>query len=667
MKKLKDIKLRVKLVWGGLLLVLIPMVLVGGISTHMSSQALVKAGKHDAMQISRDLAVMTDILFKEQIRFTREMSKTSLVEGAVNMVGVMGLDMAMGSVLALDEQLARLHKENEADYDAFVVADAQGNIISDSMDGRLRDEKVSIVDRDYFLSCKEGQMLIGMPVASRATKEMIVPIGVPVLDRKKQFGGVFAAILKFGILSEHILSTRVGETGYVSLLDRNGLFLAHPDPDLPFKQNLKDLEGLEAVAPQILTRENGVVEYVFDGEGRVSGHASLKGADWVITLTQDRSEFMAHVRQMTTYNLIMGVGVLAGAALCLILAARGIVRPVNHAVKGLLDISQGDGDLTQRLTVSGKDEIGILASAFNRFMDTLQAMMGDVNQGVQTLGASAGELSKVSEQMASGLDTTTEKVETVTSAAREMTENMNSVSAAMEESSTNMNTVSVAADQMNTTISEIAANAEKGRNISQAAVSKVGESKEKMDSLGQAALAIGKVVETISDISNQVNLLSLNATIEAARAGEAGKGFAVVANEIKDLAGQTSEASLDIKEKIDNIQESAEGTLSGINEISQVIQEVNDIVSTIATAVEEQSAATREIADNIGQASAGVEEVNHNVSQSSTVAQGITGDISEVNASGTQMADLSTQVNQSADDLSQLSGKLGDMVNRFKI
>jgi methyl-accepting chemotaxis protein len=220
---------------------------------------------------------------------------------------------------------------------------------------------------------------------------------------------------------------------------------------------------------------------------------------------------------------------------------------------------------------------------------------------------------------------------------------------------------------MSSTINEIARNAEKAREISINAVKKVNESTGKMNELGAAAQAIGQVVETITDISEQVNLLSLNATIEAARAGEAGKGFAVVANEIKDLAKQTSEASMDIKAKIDNIQESSSGTLAGMKAVSAVITEVNDIVSTIATAVEEQSSATREISENISQASQGIEEVNQNVSQSSIVANEITKEISDVNQSSSEMADRSGQVSLSAEDLSKLAATLDEMVGRFKV
>jgi methyl-accepting chemotaxis protein len=170
----------------------------------------------------------------------------------------------------------------------------------------------------------------------------------------------------------------------------------------------------------------------------------------------------------------------------------------------------------------------------------------------------------------------------------------------------------------------------------------------------------------ITEISEQVNLLALNATIEAARAGEAGKGFAVVANEIKELAKQTSTATLEIKEKIANIQGSTDGAVKGINDITDVINRVNDIVGTIATSVEEQSAATREIATNIAQASQGIQEVNENVNQSSTVAAKITRDIAMVNQGSSEIASGSDQVMASAENLKRMATELNSIVGSFK-
>jgi methyl-accepting chemotaxis protein len=227
--------------------------------------------------------------------------------------------------------------------------------------------------------------------------------------------------------------------------------------------------------------------------------------------------------------------------------------------------------------------------------------------------------------------------------------------------------VSAAAEELTATINEIAQNAEKARSISEQALSQTKGTGDQMTELGRAAQAIGKVTETITEISDQTNLLALNATIEAARAGEAGKGFAVVANEIKELAKQTAEATLDIKQQIDGIQSSTGTTVEGINQIGQVMNKVNDFVSSIATAVEEQSVSTQEIADNINQVSGGIGEVNENVAQSSHVAGEITESITEVNQASSEIANSSSQVRLSAEELSQLAEELNSMVGRFKI
>jgi methyl-accepting chemotaxis protein len=140
-----------------------------------------------------------------------------------------------------------------------------------------------------------------------------------------------------------------------------------------------------------------------------------------------------------------------------------------------------------------------------------------------------------------------------------------------------------------------------------------------------------------------------------------------VANEIKELAKQTAEATLDIKRQIGGIQDSTGNTVTSIEQIGRVITDVNDIVATIATAVEEQSVSTKEIAENIAQVSNGIGEVNQNVAQSSQVAGDITRDITEVNQAADEMARSSSQVRLSAEELSTLAEQLTEMVGRFKI
>jgi methyl-accepting chemotaxis protein len=236
----------------------------------------------------------------------------------------------------------------------------------------------------------------------------------------------------------------------------------------------------------------------------------------------------------------------------------------------------------------------------------------------------------------------------------------------MENASGNLTAVAAATEEMTTTIGDIAGNSEKARRITGEATRQADQVCGLMDELGRAAQSIGKVTDTISNISAQTNLLALNATIEAARAGAAGKGFAVVANEIKDLAQQTASATEDIKTKIAGIQQSTSHTVEDIGKISQTIKEVNEIVSSIATAIEEQAVVTKDIAGNIAQASLGVKDATGQVSQTSEVSTQIASDIDTVNRNAGETANGSSQVRSGAEDLSRLADQLSSTVAQFK-
>jgi methyl-accepting chemotaxis protein len=358
------------------------------------------------------------------------------------------------------------------------------------------------------------------------------------------------------------------------------------------------------------------------------------------------------------------VGFALAVALGLILT-RLITKPLFKGVD--LAKAMASGDLTQTMDVNQKDEIGMLAQSLNDMTRNLRRMFGEIHQGVTSVDDSSSQLAAISNQMASGAEATATRSAQVAAAAEEMSANQSSIAAAMEQAAVNVNMVASAAEEMNSTITEIAQNSGKAKEITSKAVQQSQVASDRVNELGRAADEINKVTEAITEISEQTNLLALNATIEAARAGEAGKGFAVVANEIKDLAKQTAMATLDIKNKIQGIQQATGVTVKEINEISSVITDVDQIVATIAAAVEEQSATTKEIAENVHQASQGISEVNENVSQSSAVSSEIATDIATVNHSANEMNTASGQVKVSAEALSKVADKLKNMVGQFKI
>jgi methyl-accepting chemotaxis protein len=374
---------------------------------------------------------------------------------------------------------------------------------------------------------------------------------------------------------------------------------------------------------------------------------------------------------VSTIRWTMILGSLVAAVLAIsggILLKRSVAAPLGLAVANMDYIA--DGDVRHDVPVEyqeRRDEIGLLAQAMQRMTVSLRTVIKEISGGVEVLSSSTSSLSANSTKLSSGSHESSGKAHAVAAAAEQMTTNITSVAAGMEETTTNLASVASATEQMTSTIGEIARNSEKARHITEEANRQAALISEQMNDLGKAAQQIGKVTETINEISSQTNLLALNATIEAARAGSAGKGFAVVANEIKELAQQTAAATEDIKGRISGVQSSTTAGIAEIGKVSQVIKDVSDIVASIAAAIEEQSTVTKDIARNITEASSGVRDANTRVSETSQATAEIAREIVSVDRAAQQMTQGSAEVGSCAGDLSRLAEQLQTTVQRFTV
>jgi len=657
-----------RLIVGGCLAVAVPLVLVGYLAVSKSATALTEIARNNAASQAEKLALVIESTLDAQSKTAAAHAVDTNVRLIGQKVKDLGLEGAATDVASLRQQMKAKFKQLDNSYLGIFVTDAKGFMYTGELASGEEYKGVNLADMDYFQKAKSsGKAVVGDIVSSKVTGDVIYVLCAPILSYAGDFLGVFGLSLKAQPLIGHVSSVKVGTTGYAFMCDHNGLIIAHPKKELEMKLDLKTLAGMEEITKQMLAGGKGAQDYVFKEVPKIAGYSPVSLKSWSIAVTQDEAEFLATAHSIRTSVLMITLITVVLVCGLVLFFSRSITGPLKQAVAGLQDIAQGEGDLTMRLRVQSKDEIGELARWFNIFIEKLQGIVGQIANNTRSIDASSTGLSKIATDLSTSSEDTSQRADNVAAATEEMTVNLNNVAAAMEQSTTNTSMVASAAEEMTATIGEIANNAQRAHSISLAAVEQAGATSIKMAELGKAAQAISKVTEAITEISEQTNLLALNATIEAARAGEAGKGFAVVANEIKELAKQTAAATHDIKKQIEEMQSTTTTTVGEINQISQVINNINEIVAVISSAVGEQSSATQEIATNIAQASQGMSEVNENVSQSSVVAASITKDIATVNSASAEIFQSSNQVKNSATELQQLAAKLKAIVDAFKI
>lgn len=657
-----------KLIIGGCLVVLIPLVAVGVIAIWKSSQALLELGYSNATAMTLKIAESVEITFDIQSETAAAFAEGKNVINVLQKVKEVGADEAASELAELRQDMKRKYKALDDHYLGIFVTDETGLLITGELASGKEYKGANVATRGYFKEAKQtGKVAVGDIVRSKSTGKLIYVVCAPVKTDGGSFLGVFGMSIKAQSMVDLISGSKVGKTGYAFMADQTGLTIAHPNEKFILELNLTNLKGMEGITRAMLTGKSGVKEYTFRGVDKVAGYAPVASKKWSIALTQNKEEFLEGPNTIRNYLIGTIIVSLLIVVVLVYFSTKGITGPLNKAVEGLKDIAEGEGDLTMRLQVTSKDEVGEMAKWFNIFIEKLQNIIKQIADNATSVGTSSSQLTEVAVDMLTNAEDTSQRATNVATASEEMTANLNNVAAAMEQTATNTNMVAAASEEMTATITEIAENAERARSVSSEAVEQAQNASGKMTELGTAADKIGKVTEAITEISEQTNLLALNATIEAARAGEAGKGFAVVANEIKDLAKQTAEATLDIKTLIDDVQTTTKSAAGEINQISKVISGVNDIVSTIATAVEEQTATTQEIANNISQVSTGTQEVNENVNQSSTVSTDITQDITEVSMAAQSISKNSNQVKVSAAELQARSSELNEIVGSFKV
>jgi methyl-accepting chemotaxis protein len=374
-----------------------------------------------------------------------------------------------------------------------------------------------------------------------------------------------------------------------------------------------------------------------------------------------------------------------GALISLVLAAvtiRSITRPVAHGVQ--VFEAMAAGDLTRRMNLDQRDEIGRLGAASDHMAESLRKIVTQIRSLAGRLGGSAGELAGVShdllaqsqemttqaESVAAATEQTSSNISGMAAAAEQMSVNVSSISSASEEVSVNVGTISASAEEtsrkvgsvtesiarITASLQDVARDARHGSEMTQQAKDMAAAANQAMRQLDQAAGEITKVTEVIKTIALQTNLLALNATIEATSAGEAGKGFAVVAGEIKELAGQSGQSAEDIARKIESVQASTREAVKVIEDVARFIDDVNVSAARISEAVDVQTRTADQISTDVAGARKGVEDIARSIAE---VAKGA----NDVSANTAEVSKAATDVSRNAAEAASASGTISTNIH----
>jgi methyl-accepting chemotaxis protein len=351
--------------------------------------------------------------------------------------------------------------------------------------------------------------------------------------------------------------------------------------------------------------------------------------------TQDAEASARHGEQIVIYT---GV---AGMLLSLLVAyaiMRSIGRPLLQLRQRLDEIADGDGDLRNRLPESGRDELSGVARSFNRFVTGIADAMRAVDEQSGRLAGRSEELTEISGELAASAAQTSRRATAASTSAGQISSSVQAVAAGAEE--------------MGASIAEIARSAGEAAQVAADAARVSAAVTDSVGKLGDSSRQIGEIAKVISAIAEQTNLLALNATIEAARAGEQGKGFAVVAGEVKELASETARATADIDQRIGAIQADTSEAVQAIARIAEVIDRINALQTTIASAIEEQTATTGEMSRSVSDVAAG--------------SAGISDDVTTVAGAATATSARVGSIREAATDLARVSSDLRALVGRFQ-
>lgn len=573
----------------------------------------------------------------------------------------------------LSSELKRL-----PDYSIFWVSDEKGNWYSPA------GTTGSISERDYYQELiKTGKTVISNPLLGKADGKMAFVIAVPI----KQNGKIVAILggnVKMDELSRRITEIKVGKTGYASLYQSDGMTIAHPNQERVMKYNpIQDAQldpTLKAGYQKMLKGDTGEFQVKLNGQENFLAYAPVPGVTWALSVNALTSEFLGPLVTLAYSSVITTAILLLIAILVLVGLTNRIIKPLSNLQARAERVAQGDLSQTE-VNITAKNEIGLLAKALQTMVKNLQALVGQVANSAERVVASAGHLAISAEQSAQAGDQIAVSLSQVAVGAEhqlgtidEALQAMNKIQDSIQQATRNTDKVVGFSGKTLLATQTGSEAVDKAMNQMGRIQDVVTEAAGLVLKLGDRSNEIGNIVDAISGIAEQTNLLALNAAIEAARAGEQGRGFAVVADEVRKLAEQSAEATKQITVLIRQIQGDTEQAVRAMTAGTKEVETGTEVVGTAATSFSDISISVNTISEQIKnidqlvhQVELDSERVTASIDTLSNVSKDAVAHVQSVSASTEEQLAFIQEIAQASQDLSGMAEGLKGAVEQFKI